>query len=78
METATLSEIRKEGGVAGQVAYSVTVFYPDEPPSTVRFVGDVYGGPVLMQTPGNPLGTWVTNPDRFGRFGPEWVRRFFE
>lgn len=77
METATLSVIRKETGVAGQIAYVVTVSYPDESPSTVRFVGSVYGGPVLMQTASNPSGTWVRHAERFGKFGPEWVRQFF-
>lgn len=77
METATLGTIRKINGVAGQIAYAVEVAYPDESPATVTFVGSVYGGPVLMQTPGNPSGTWVTEPGRFGEFGPEWVRKFF-
>lgn len=73
----TLGKITKGNGIAGQISYSVPVTYDDEPTSTVTFVGDVYGGPVVMITPANPKGTWVTNPDRFGKFGPEWVHKFF-
>jgi hypothetical protein len=72
-----LSTIRRVNGVAGQIAYTVEVTYPEEKPSRVTFVGSVYGGPVLMQTPGNPAGTFVTDAARFGKFSPEWVRRFF-
>lgn len=74
---ATLGGIRREAGIAGQVGYAVDVTYPDEGTSRVRFVGSVYGGPVVMVTPGNSKGTFVREPDRFGGFGPEWVRRFF-
>lgn len=73
----TLGTIRKEAGIAGQVAYSVTVTYPGEDQRTVRFVGSVYGPPIVMVTPSNPGGTFVQDPGRFGEFGPEWVRRFF-
>jgi hypothetical protein len=73
----TLGKITKERGVAGQVAYSVAVTYEGGPTDTVRFVGSTYGGPVVMVTAGNPRGMFVTDPDRFGEFGPEWVRRFF-
>jgi hypothetical protein len=76
-DVATLGAIRKHAGVAGEVEYSVSVTYPGEDESTVRFVGSMYGGLVLMITPGNPRGSWVTDPWRFGKFGPEWVRRFF-
>jgi len=77
MDIATLSDIRKECGIAGHVAYSVTVTYEGEPSSRVTFIGNVDGGPVIMVTPGNPRGTFVSDPGRFGSFGPEWVRRFF-
>lgn len=54
--------------------------YPDEPASRVEFVGpsaSVGGpGPVVVVMRGYQ--TFVTDPDRFGDFGPEWVRRFFE
>lgn len=75
----TLGPITKANGVAGQVGYSVAVTYPDEPTSTVTFVG--YPGdspaPVVMITPANPKGVIVTEPSRFGPFGKEWVARFF-
>ena len=73
----TLSRIKRANGVAGRIAYYVTVTYPQEPPYTVTFVGSVYGGPIVMVTAGNPGGTFVRNSERFGPFGPEWVRRFF-
>lgn len=73
----TISKITKHNGVAGQVSYSVDVTYPGEAPETIEFVGSVYGPPVVMVTPGNPRGVFVTQPERFGKFGPEWIRRFF-
>jgi hypothetical protein len=81
----TLGRIVRHAGVAGQLAYSVSVAYqlPDgtmERASVVTFTGSVYGtpGPVVMVTPGIPRGTFVTDPGRFGEtFGPEWVRAFF-
>lgn len=72
-----LGTIKRINGVAGQISYTVPVTYTDEPTSPVTFVGSVYGGPVLMQTPGFPAGVFVTDPNRFGKFGPGWVRRFF-
>lgn len=68
--------IRRRMGVAGQLAYTVTVQYPDEPAQRLQFVGNVYGGPIVMVTP-NGEQTFVTDPHRFGMFGPEWVKRFF-
>lgn len=75
--TPTLGRIRKHRGLAGQVAYTVPVTYPDEPSSTVTFLGSSYGGPVLMMTKANPEGTWVVDPERFGKFSSIWVQRFF-
>lgn len=74
--TPTLGPIRKESGVAGQVAYSVAVTYPGETQAVARFVGSVWGGPVVMVMPSGAQ-VYVTDPERFGPFGPEWVRRFF-
>jgi hypothetical protein len=76
----TLGRIVRHAGVAGQLAYSVSVAYPGEAASVVTFTGSVYGmpGPVVMVTPGNPRGVFVTAPERFGEtFGPSWVRAFF-
>jgi hypothetical protein len=73
---ATLGAVRKARGVAGQVSYSVAVTYPGEPASVVTFVGSVYGGPVVMVT-ASGVQTFVTDPGRFGEFGPVWVARFF-
>lgn len=77
MVQPTLGSIRKHSGIAGVIAYSVPVTYPDEPTETITFRGSVYGGPVVMVTPGNPAGVFVTDPARFGRLSPVWVRRFF-
>lgn len=72
----TLGKIKRTNGVAGQVAYSTVVAYDDEPACLVTFVGSVYGGPVVIVT--ETFGQmFVTNPNRFGQFGPEWVRRFY-
>jgi hypothetical protein len=76
----TLGRIVRHAGIAGQLAYSVSVAYPGERASVVTFTGSVYGapGPVVMVTPGNPRGMFVTAPERFGEtFGPAWVRAFF-
>jgi hypothetical protein len=77
-DSPILSRIKRYNGITGQMAYDVTVTYPGETPEPVTFVGSVYGGPIVMVTRGNPGGTFVTHPERFGPFGPEWVRRFFE
>lgn len=75
--TPKLGKITRHAGVAGQVSYSTTVDYGDGDGSEpIEFVGSVYGGPVVMITPSG-MQTFVTEPERFGTFGPEWVRRFF-
>lgn len=73
----TLGTITRSKGAAGAIQYTVDVTYEGEPTSRVTFVGSTYGGPVVMITPSNPKGTFVTEPSRFGEFGAEWVRRFF-
>lgn len=73
----TLGTIKRHNGVAGQVSYSVQVTYEGEAPEWITFVGSTYGGPVVMVTPRGHE-TFVTEPARFGEFGPDWVRRFFE
>ena len=75
-EFCKLGKITRTNGVAGQLSYGVTVTYPDEPPERVAFVGNVYGGPILMLSHGRQ--TWIADPGRQGvEFSPEWVRRFF-
>lgn len=71
-----IHQIRREAGIAGQFAVTATVEYPDEPKRNVTFVGSTYGGPVVMRTAG--FETFVSDPSRFGKFGTDWVRRFFE
>jgi hypothetical protein len=72
-----LGRIVRHSGVAGQLAFSTTVAYPGEAATVVTFTSSTYGGPVVMVTPSMPRGIFVTDPDRFGSFGPGWVRRFF-
>lgn len=69
-------KLTKHRGVAGQVAYGATVQYPGEEPAIVTFVGNVYGGPVVMRT--DSAEVFVSEPGRFGKFSIGWVRRFFE
>lgn len=73
----TLGRIVRHAGVAGQLAYSVSVTYSGEPAAVVSFTSSTYGGPVVMTWPAMPRGMFITDPARFGTFGPEWVRRFF-
>ena len=70
-----VKSISRTNGVAGQLAYTATVEYEGEPDYVVTFVGSTYGGPVVMVIDGRQ--TFVTDPSRFGRLSPEWVRRFF-
>jgi len=77
MDRPVLGKIKRSNGVAGQVSYTVEVTYPDEDTSPVTFVGSVYGGPVVMLTESMPEGVFVNDVERFGVFGPDWVRRFF-
>lgn len=72
----TLGPIKRTNGIAAQVAYTVTVSYPGEESSTVTFVGVPMGGPIVMITESGAQ-SFVSDPSRFGEFGPEWVRRFF-
>jgi hypothetical protein len=74
-QAPTLGAIKRVNGVAGQYAYVVDVTYPGEATVRAEFVGSVYGAPIVAVWNGSQ--SFVTNPDRFGTFGPEWVRRFF-
>lgn len=71
----TLHSVKRHAGIAGQFSVSADVEYPGEPRGTVEFIGSVYGGPVVMRT--GMAEVFVTDPERFGEFGVEWVRRFF-
>jgi hypothetical protein len=69
--------VRRSAGIAGQFAVIARVGYPGESPVELTFTGSVYGGPVVMSTPSNPGGVFVSDPGRFGPFDEAWVRRFF-
>ncbi|UOE45953.1 hypothetical protein [Agromyces larvae] len=75
--TPKLSTIAHVGTLANQRAYRVNVTYPGEPTRSVSFVGTDgdYGTVVMVMHDGSQHR--VTDPGRFGAFGPEWVRRFY-
>lgn len=72
----TIHSIKRSNGIAGQVQYTATVQYEGEEPRTVSFVGNTFGGPVVMIT-GPGIQTFVSHHERFGPFGAAWVRNFF-
>lgn len=67
--------VKRHAGIAGQFSVTADVEYPGAPVHAVEFVGSTYGGPVVMISGG--VQTFVTDPDRFGEFGEQWVRAFF-
>jgi hypothetical protein len=71
-----VESISTNAGMIGQIAYTATVRYEGEPVRYVAFASNRHGGPVVMvdDTFGQ---TFVSDPERFGRFSPRWVRRFF-
>jgi hypothetical protein len=75
----TISNVKRNNGIAGQYTVSATVQYPGEAAETVTFVGSTYGGPIVMVTPSG-VQTFVSADvvDRIGAtLTPEWVERFF-
>ena len=74
--TATVTDVRRHAGIAGQFSISAIVTYPGEPSRFVEFVGSTYGGPVMFAS-SEFAQVFVTRPERFGAFGIDWVRRFF-
>jgi hypothetical protein len=73
----TVHDIRRTRGIAGQYSLIARVESDqDDAPRVVEFVGSVYGGPVVMRL--GELETFVSDPGRFGEFGEDWVRRFFQ
>ena len=71
-----IGKISHATGIAGQHSYSVPVTYPGEDTNVVQFVGNTAGGPIVMIT-GTGAQTFVTDPERFGEFSPEWVRWYY-
>lgn len=75
-DSPIIHSIKRVNGVAGQFGYVVKVEYPDEPIATLEFIGSAFGGPIVMVTPSG-IQSFVSDPGRFGKFSPEWVRKFF-
>jgi hypothetical protein len=75
----TVLSVKRIGGVAGNYSLRATVEYPGERPSTVEFVGSVYGGPIFMVTPdGTQVFVSSRVTDRIGSaLTPAWVAEFF-
>jgi hypothetical protein len=71
-----VENVRRHAGIAGQFSVTADVTYGDDPTQKIQFVGSTYGGPVVMVLPDGSQ-TFVTDPSRFGKFGTEWVRKFF-
>lgn len=78
-DAPTVTNVKRRNGVAGQFQISASVRYPGEAASTVTFVGDTYGGPIVMVTPdGHQIIVSSRVTDRIGsKLTPEWVRAFF-
>ena len=73
-----LSDVRKHSGVAGAYEYSVDVTYPGEETHRLSFVHNVYGGPVVMVTPGGQHFVSADVMDRCGQAVTEaWLLLFF-
>lgn len=75
----TVLAVKRAPGIAGQYSIDATVQYPGEDPSTVSFVGSVYGGPIVTVTPtGTQMFVAAAVTDRLGsQLSESWVRRFF-
>lgn len=76
-----VENIKETAGIAGQLSVSAVVTYEGEAPRVAAFTGSVYGGPVAYTfelSDGRMISGFVSMADRFGDFGTEWVRRFFE
>lgn len=74
-----VTDIKRTNGIAGAFEVSARVQYPDDDPVTARFVGSIYGGPIVVAMPSGAQ-TFVAQgvTDRIGStLNPEWVRRFF-
>ena len=74
-----VTRVHRSNGIAGEFQVSASVQYPGEDPSTVAFVGSVYGGPIVMVTPaGHQVFVSSRVTDRIGaKLDAGWVARFF-
>lgn len=65
-------EYKKWSGIAGQIGVSVIEVGNGPKRVSGSFFGSTYGGPVVMILPSG-LQTFVTNPERFGKFEADRV-----
>ena len=80
VQTKPLAEVKRllvSRGIAGQSAITAFVTYSESGiKGHATFVGSSYGGSVVMiMESGHQV--FVDEPQRFGAFGREWVRRFY-
>lgn len=75
--TATVTVTRHAGKAGRTTIESVTamVTYPGQPDQTVTFVGED-GGKIVRLWSGSTARV-IADPYRFGRFGTDWVRRYY-
>lgn len=74
---ATIDRLQVNRGIAGQVAITANVTYAESKiKGHATFVGSTHGGPVVLVFDTGHQ-TFVDDPQRFGAFGVEWVRRFY-
>ena len=78
-DSPTVTSIKRHAGVAGEYSFTAVTTYQGEVPSSVTFVGSVYGGPIVMVMPsGQQVMVSRRVTDRIGsKLDAEWVRRFF-
>lgn len=76
-DSPVAEQIKKVSAIAGQTQFNAKVRYPDEDAEVHGFVGMLNGyGPVVAISP-NGTQMFVVDPGRFGKFGKEWIQRFY-
>lgn len=71
-------KIENLGAMADRRAFLVKIQYPGEKPTRVTFTGPsqfIVGPVVMIMAKGQQEP--VRDPGRFGRFGRDWIRKFF-
>lgn len=78
MQGPTVEEIRRVSAIAGQTQINARIKYPGTDSEVHGFVGTVDGhGPIVVISP-TGYQFYVVDPWRFGPFGTDWIKRFYE